>query len=134
MTRELAEKYYLEGNYNCAEAVFLAANEAHQLGIPQEAVKLLGAFGAGMGCGAACGALCAGVSVIGAVRIQSKAHETPGLADATTEFVEAFRAQMGADDCKTIAQTFKKPDVRCVETVKRAADLLDQALEAQKNG
>ena len=29
MLREKAEKYYLEGDYNCAEAILRAANDAY---------------------------------------------------------------------------------------------------------
>lgn len=128
MTRDYVGNYYLNQNYNCAESLLRAANDAYQLGIPEESFKLVGGFGAGMGCGTSCGALCAGISAIGAACIQSKAHETAGLGDLTTKFVEGFRAQMGSETCSEIVKTFKKPDVRCLETVLRAADVLDQVM------
>lgn len=134
MTRDYVENYYLNQNYNCAESLLRAANDAYQLGIPEESFKLVGGFGAGMGCGTSCGALCAGISAIGMSCIRTKAHETPELKDLTTRFVEGFRAQMGSEACDEIVKTFKKPDVRCVETVLRAADLLDQVLGGQNNG
>ena len=128
MTRDYVGNYYLNQNYNCAESLLRAANDAYQLGIPEESFKLVGGFGAGMGCGTSCGALCAGISAIGAACIQSKAHETAGLGDLTTKFVEGFRAQMGSETCSEIVKTFKKPDVRCLETVLRTADVLDQVM------
>lgn len=32
MTRDFVEKYYLKGDYNCAETLLLAANDAYGLG------------------------------------------------------------------------------------------------------
>ncbi len=45
MFRERAEKYYLEGDYNCAEAILRAANDACALGLREDALRLAGGFG-----------------------------------------------------------------------------------------
>ena len=76
MLADIAQRYYLEGDYNCAESVLLAANAEYGLGLPDDAVKLVGGFGAGMGCGNACGALCGAVAVLGVMKMGRRAHET----------------------------------------------------------
>ena len=37
MIRDFVETYYLEGDYNCAETLLLAANDAYALGLPEGA-------------------------------------------------------------------------------------------------
>ena len=48
MLQEHAKHFYLDDNCNCAEAVLLAANAEYGLGLPDDAVKLVGGFGAGI--------------------------------------------------------------------------------------
>ena len=43
MLKDTAEKYYFD-NYNCAESVFLAANEYYSLGVDPSLSKMVGGF------------------------------------------------------------------------------------------
>ncbi len=70
MIRDFVETYYLEGDYNCAETLLLAANDAYALGLPEGAHRLVSAFGAGMGCERACGAVCGAPAVRFAARLR----------------------------------------------------------------
>ena len=48
---ELTAQYYLEKDCNCAETVLHATNDAYQLGLDDNAMKVIGGFGGGCGCG-----------------------------------------------------------------------------------
>ena len=129
MLKERAENYYNEGNYNCAETVIRAANDEYQLGLDDTAMKLAGGFGGGMGCGKACGALCGGICAISAKLIEGKAHETKELRGTTTKLVAEFNRILGDTECKTLTVKYKKPDVRCLDTVLLACEALENVMK-----
>ena len=73
---------FLDGNYNCAEAVLLWADERYHLGIAPEDVRLVSGFGGGLGSGENCGALLGALAALSKVLVKDKAHETPGFREA----------------------------------------------------
>lgn len=125
MLAERLRHHYVDAGRNCAEALLLAADDTYHLGVTPEEVALLGGFGGGMGCGDVCGALAAAVGVIGRRLIRTDAHDTPGLADATGTLVRRFREDLGSTRCDQLKDRYKKPDVRCLEVVLKAGELLD---------
>ena len=60
--QECLMTYYKGKGMNCAETTLLAANEAWNLEIPEDSVKLMGGFGGGMGSGTVCGAISGGIA------------------------------------------------------------------------
>lgn len=128
MIRDYVERYFLQENCNCAESVLLAANEALGLGLTEEDCKLVSAFGGGMGCGSSCGALCGAMAILGKVRVKDRAHTTEGFKDDCAALAAAFEKALGAMDCKTLKERHYKEDVRCLQTVMLAADVLEQHL------
>ena len=93
MLKDVAEKYYFD-NFNCAESVFLAANEYYSLGMDTAVSKMVGGFGGGIQTGNACGALLAAVSVLSLLCIDVKAHESGTLRNAVSLFVTEFEEKM----------------------------------------
>jgi C_GCAxxG_C_C family probable redox protein len=128
MLRDRIKEYYLGKDYNCAETLLRAANDEYGLNIPEESFKLLGGFGGGLCCGKTCGALCSGISVIGQQRITGRAHATEGLKEICTEYVKQFEETLGSTECEELVKKYKKEDVRCLETVMLAADILEKTL------
>lgn len=126
MLKDRVRDYYLNHNLNCAETILHAANDEYHLELSEEAYKLIGGFGGGMGCGQACGALCAGVAVISKLCIEESAHMSKALKGNSTALVAEFKKEFGSTMCKDIMVKYKKPDVRCLETVELAADILDK--------
>jgi len=126
MTRDFVEKYYLAQDRNCAETLFLAANEAYGLGLTGEDCKLVSAFGGGLGCGSTCGALCGAMAVLGKLRVGERAHATAGFREECAALAAEFEKELGAMDCKTLAAKYKSPEQRCLQTVLLAADVLDR--------
>lgn len=128
MLRDRIKGYYLDQDYNCAESLLRAANDEYSLNIPAESFKLIGGFGAGMGCGKTCGVLCSGISAIGQQRINGRAHATEGLKEICTDYVNKFLQVFGSMECDDLVKKYKREDVRCLETVLIAADVLEKIM------
>ncbi len=130
MDCESVRRHYLEQGYNCAEATLMAIAEERGLGLSEEDIKLIGAFGGGMGCGEACGALCASIAVLGKALIGERAHSTPELKAVCTEYVTRFREAMGGSiDCRDIKPRNTIEGQRCYKTVKDNYGLLVETLD-----
>ena len=130
MIRDYAKKYYGEQNRNCAESVFLAANEALGLGLRDEDAKLIAGFGGGIGCGSLCGALAGAVAILGRAMVEDKAHTAAGFREACAALKKDFEARLGSILCSEIKpKNFNDKD-RCLATVLVASDVLEDALRA----
>ena len=132
MLAEVAEKYYFDKDYNCAESVLCAANEAYHLGLEDGCHHLLSAFGGGMGCGSTCGALAGALAVLGAVVVSDRAHAAPGFRELCAGFVEKFERELGSQRCCEIKPVFADPTGkrRCFAPVEIACRLLEAELAA----
>ncbi|MCR1900173.1 C-GCAxxG-C-C family protein [Irregularibacter muris] len=128
MIKDRLYEYYIYQDYNCAESLLHAVNDEYNLGILEEAFKIVGGFGAGMGCGKTCGALCSGVSAIGQIKIIERAHVTRDLKECCAKYVEAFIKELGSDQCDTLVKIYKNQETRCLDTIFKAADILDSQL------
>ena len=127
MLKDVAEKYYFN-NFNCAESVFLAANEYYSLGMDPAVSKMVGGFGGGIQTGSACGAFLAAVSVLSLLCIDSKAHESGTLRNAVSLFVTEFEEKMQSSLCREIRPRVFEPDRRCAVTVDTACDILEDVI------
>ena len=127
MLKDVAEKYYFN-NYNCAESVFLAADEYYSLGIDPSASRLVGGFGGGIQTGSACGAFLAAVSVLSHLCIDKKAHESGTLRNAVSLFVTEFEEKIQSSLCREIRPRVFEPDRRCAVTVDTACDILEDVI------
>ena len=130
MICDYVEKYYLQQDHNCAETVFLAANEAYNLGMAKEDAKLVSAFGGGMGCGSTCGALCGAMAILGKICVQERAHKTDGFQENCAALKAEFEKKLGSIFCKELKERNFREGQRCLEVVKAAADVLDAHLSA----
>ena len=126
MLRDNVKKYYLEQDYNCAETILRCIDEEYGIGLTEDDFKLVSAFGGGMGCGSSCGALCGAMAALGRLTVNTRAHATDGFKDTCADLVEAFRNKLGNTDCSELVKTYKKDDVRCLETVCLAADVFEE--------
>jgi len=130
MLRDTAAKYYLNGDYNCAESVLLAANEEYGFGLDKEHCHyLVSAFGGGMGCGLLCGAIAGAMAALGQQAVTGRAHATEGFKDLCAGTAAELEKALGGVNCAVIKPALFKEDVRCLETVCRAADVLEKQME-----
>lgn len=129
MLADIAERYYLEGDYNCAESVLLAANEAYGLGLdPQVCYRLVSAFGGGMGCGVVCGALAGSMAALGQEAVTGRAHTTEGFKALCAGCVRDFTDTLGGRDCAQLKPKYFSRDTHCLTTVRMACDVLERQM------
>ncbi len=113
---------FLDQDRNCAEALLLWADEKYGMGVAPEDVKLVSGFGGGLGSGENCGAL------LGAMAAQ-RAHATTGFGATCAGLVNRFRAELGTIECTELKEKYRRPDVRCLYVVERAAAILDEYMQ-----
>ena len=120
---------FLDKDYNCAEAVLLWADERYGLGVAPEDVKLVSGFGGGLGCGENCGALLGAMAALSKAQVRDRGHATPGFREACAGLVDRFRADLGSIRCTELKEKYRRPDVRCLYVVERAAAILDKYMQ-----
>lgn len=131
MLADVAERYFLEGDFNCAESVLLAANEVYALGLDRgNCHKLVSAFGGGMGCGLLCGAIAGAMAALGQAAVADRAHVTEGFRDLCADTARQMEAALGGVNCSVIKPQWFAEGRRCAETVRRATDVLEKQMDA----
>lgn len=129
MLKDYIEKYYFDGNYNCAETIIHAGNDCYNLGLHEHDMKLLGAFGGGIQCGNTCGAILAGASILSMKYVEAKAHESEDIRPVSVALIRKFNAKYGSTLCKDIKPQSFKPEYRCLKTVETACDIIDEVIK-----
>ena len=129
MLADVAERYFLQGDFNCAESVLLAANEVYELGLDQDSChRLVSAFGGGMGCGLLCGAIAGAMAALGQAAVTERAHVTEGFKELCADTAAKMEAALGSVNCSVIKPELFVEGRRCAETVRRAADVLEMQM------
>ncbi|MBO4373633.1 MAG: C_GCAxxG_C_C family protein [Lachnospiraceae bacterium] len=128
MLKDHIDKYYMEGNYNCAETVIRAGNDYYDLGLHDHDMISYGVFGAGIQTGNTCGAVIAAAAILSMKYVEKKAHESEDIKPVTLKLIRAFNERYGSILCKDIkAQSFDR-EVRCRKTVETACDILESVI------
>lgn len=128
----LVEKYFLDGNFNCGEAVLQILDEKYALGLTGDDYKLLSGFGGGCGCGLLCGVLAGCVASLGKLLVEEKAHITPGFKESCGAFCADFSASLGGTACSELKPRYFREEIRCAELLEAAVASFDHF--AQENG
>lgn len=129
MLADVAERYFLQGDFNCAESVLLAANDVYELGLDKDSChRLVSAFGGGMGCGLLCGAIAGAMAALGQAAVTERAHVTEGFKDLCADTAAKMEEALGSVNCSVIKPAFFVEGRRCAETVRRAADVLEKQM------
>lgn len=128
MDKQKLYDYYIGKHYNCAEALLCTANEEYNLGMGDDALKLVSGFGGGMGCGDTCGALAGAMAVIGVMCVDGWAHATEGFSDQCGKFCHEFERKIGSTKCEYLKKRNEEPGRRCLKTVEQAYILLEEFL------
>ncbi len=98
----IEEKYYPEKGFNCAEAILNGANEAYNLGLSKNCMRLAAGFGGGMGIENVCGVVTASIMVLGFLFVKEYAHTSPEIDGITNELFDIYRKKMGDFNCKLL--------------------------------
>ena len=126
MLKERVYTYYIDRDYNCAEATLRAANDEFGLNLSEDALKVVGGFGGGLGCESTCGALCSAMEVISRCAIKGRAHATEGFKELCANYVKRFEERLGGSCCSDVKKCYYAGDTRCLKAVEAAADVLEE--------
>ena len=129
MLKDVFEKLYFGGNYNCAETVLRAANAYYGLELHEHDMRMVGAYGAGMQCGSTCGAVLAAVAVLSMKYVENKAHESAEIRPVVQKLMRKFNEKYGSILCKDIKPQSFKPEYRCKMTVLTACEILEETID-----
>ena len=121
--------YMARNDLNCAETMLNAANEAYDLGLDANALKVACAFGGGMGAEKTCGALTGGLMVLGCRLATDRSHKDERMTAIRDEFVAAFQSKFGATECAVIKQTHRDPVNGCQPVVAATSELIEEIVE-----
>jgi len=128
MLKDLLPKYYFDMNYNCAETILRAGNEYYNLGLHDNDMKLVAAYGAGIQCGNTCGAILAGASILSMKYVEAKAHESADIRPVVNKMIRKFSEAYGSTLCKDIKPQSFKPEYRCQKTCETACDIIEATI------
>lgn len=128
MLKDLLPKYYFDLNYNCAETILRAGNDYYELGLHDNDMKLVAAYGAGIQCGNTCGAVLAGAAILSMKYVEAKAHESEDIRPVVVKMMQKFNAVYGSTLCKDIKPQSFKPEYRCQKTIETACDILEEVI------
>jgi C_GCAxxG_C_C family probable redox protein len=110
---------------NCAETILAGANQAYQLGLDADALKLAAGFGSGMAMENVCGTLTAAIMVLSRLFVKERAHESTRIKELTQELIKTFEAEMGAFDCAPLKAQYRTEERKCRDIIEKAAEILD---------
>lgn len=128
MDKQKLYDYYINKDYNCAEAVLRTANEEYGLGLTENALRLVSGYGGGMGCGKTCGALSSVMAVVSSFTVGEKAHATEGFGPKCAEFCQTYETEMGSTDCSVLKEKNTVEGQRCFKTVEDSYRLMEEFL------
>ncbi|CUH95923.1 putative membrane protein [Propionispora sp. 2/2-37] len=133
MLSELIKQGFgVQEDYNCAEKILYGANQAYQLGLDRKALKLSAGFGGGMAIGSVCGALTASVMVLSHLFVKNNAHASPEIKTLTQELFAEYEKAMGCTDCIPLKEKYCLPEVKCLQVIDKAAEILDSIVLREK--
>ncbi len=118
---------------NCAEKILYGANEAYDLGLDKDALKLAAGFGGGMAIEEACGALTAAVMVLSKMFVDDTAHKSNKIKNLTTELLNTYEHEMGSIICKPLKKSHRSLFKGCDKVIIKAAEGLDSIVKRELN-
>ena len=129
MLEKISGKYYGEGHqFNCAEAMLKAVDEAYRLDLDHNHIKTMALFGGGMGKESVCGALTGGLAALGVLFIKNKARDSENGKEIAASFYERFINELSSDNCGQLKSIYRDDEKKCDQVVRKAARVLEQVI------
>lgn len=125
LEKMIREDSGIKKDLNCAEKILYGANDAYGLGIEDRSLKLSSAFGGGMGTGGTCGAVASALMVIGYMKTETVAHQSPEVKAMAIAFQEAYIHVMGSINCSDLKEQYFDESDGCKKVILAAAKVLD---------
>jgi len=129
MLCDIAQTYYFEENYNCAESILRAANEYYHLELHDRDMIMIGAMGGGIQTGNTCGAFIAAAAVLSMLYVNEKAHESPDISPAVAKLTMKVGKALDGFACCDIKPRMMAPGQRCWNTVEIVCNALEETVE-----
>lgn len=133
---ELLNKYHIDTELSCAEAMFKACNEYYRLNLCEESRKMFSIMGLGMQSEmSCCGAFTVAVGIIGLMSAQEQQHDCDNLRgyEMVTELTEQFLKFYGTLHCAELQEVeIRGYDNPCHALVEEIAIKLQKILEKEK--
>ncbi|AOT72139.1 C-GCAxxG-C-C family (seleno)protein [Geosporobacter ferrireducens] len=132
MLKEMIEKGFgKDKDLNCAEKILYGANEAYDLGLDSNSLKLAAGFGGGMAIESTCGALTAAVMVLSKLFVEDTAHKNSKIKTLTKELFDDYEKAMGNIDCKPLKKDYRTSLSGCDKVIIKAAEILDKIVSRE---
>lgn len=118
-----------EEHCNCAERILLGANEAYDLGLQPQALRMTAGMGGGLGVGALCGPVNAGVMLLGCMYAKDVGLNSPDMRERAARLIADFKAREGSLDCAVLREGLENPREKCDGMILQVARWLDEEIE-----
>lgn len=125
---DLVEKYYFEGNYNCAETIIRAGNEYYNLGLHDRDMIMVAGYGAGIQTGNTCGAILSGAAVMSMKYVETTAHESADIGPVVKKMMRMFKEKFGSVLCRDIKPQLFNREERCLHTILAACEIIEEVI------
>ena len=114
---------------NCAEVLLRAANDKHELNLPEVCFCMLQGFGAGFYSEKTCGAFSGSLAALGALYTEERPSDQAKMTRAAKLLVAEFEKEFGSLDCDYIKKHHRDAVTACNPVKLRAAQVFDRVIE-----
>ncbi|MBU4438731.1 MAG: C-GCAxxG-C-C family protein [Acetobacterium sp.] len=114
---------------NCAEVLLRAANDKHELDLPEVSIRMLQGFGAGFYSEKTCGAFSGSLAALGALYTEERPSDQAKMTRAAKLLVEEFEKEFGSLDCDYIKKHHRDEVIACNPVKLRAGQVFDRVVE-----
>ena len=127
----IMEGYGEKEDFNCAEKILYGANQAYELNLDKQFLKMSAGFGGGMAIESVCGTLTAAVMVLGLLFVKDNAHESSRIKNLTQELLNTYHTEMGDIDCGPLKAKYRTEELKCKNVILKAAQILDTIVKRE---
>jgi len=113
---------------NCSESIVFAANEYYELGLNENALKMMTGFGGGVCEKELCGVISGAVAVIGMVLKNKTNSDGSVVKQAVIDFKNSFKESYNQIDCEYLVDNFKDEVVGCDKIIFESVSKLQEVI------
>ena len=129
----MLKELYVSGKYkemdlNCSETVVTVANDAYELGLSSDALRMSSAFGGGMCIEDKCGAVTGALMVIGCLFVSDCAHKAESMKPVVHSFLTNYEINMKSLDCKPLKEMYRTDEYGCRKVIEAALETLEEVV------
>ncbi|CAM4010404.1 Putative redox-active protein (C_GCAxxG_C_C) [Vibrio aerogenes CECT 7868] len=127
----IEQGYQTRNDLNCAEAILKGANDAYDLGLNEQTIRLAAGFGGGMGVEKACGVVTGMAMVLSSMYAKERGHTSPEMKEKIKRAIEKFESQYQSTDCRCLKAKHRDEKTGCHGLILAGGKILDEIVEAE---